>query len=153
MKRLTADVVNFFQNQNFVIVSTIDKKGCPHTSCKGLIKINKNGKAYLLDLYKTKTFRNLKHNSSIGITAVDEHRFKGYFLKGKAKLVDIGELKSHVLKVWENKIVERISNRVVKNIRGEKGHTKHPEALLPKPTYMIDMEIKDVVDLTPHKLK
>ena len=153
MKRLTDDVVNFFQNQNFVIVSTIDKNGASHSACKGVVKINKNGVIYLLDLYKAVTFKNLQHNKNISITAVDEHKFSGYCLKGRAKLIKLDAVKSRLVKTWENKIVGRISSRVIKNIHGEKGHGRHPEALLPKPAYMIEIETREVVDLTPHKLK
>ncbi|MFA4842614.1 MAG: hypothetical protein WC658_02110 [Candidatus Omnitrophota bacterium] len=42
---------------------------------------------YLFDLYHGQTYNNLKKNSGASITAVDEHRFKGYCLKGRAKLM------------------------------------------------------------------
>ena len=153
MQRLSDSVVRFFQEQGFIIVSTIDKEGRPHSSCKGLIKINKNGKVYLLDLYLKKTFENLKYNDNISLTAVDEHKFKGFCLKGKARVFADKKLGIAVKKAWEKMITGRLTQRVLKNVRGEKGHPKHPESLLPNPEYLISVEVEEVVDLAPHQLR
>ncbi len=153
MKMLSEAIVRFLEHQRFVIVSTIDKDGTPHTSCKGIVKIEQNGKIYLLDLYRAKTYENLKRNPSMSTTAVDEHKFKGWCLKGKAKIVKRNKLKPHIKKAWEEKITSRITHRIIKNIRGEKGHPRHPEVLMPKPKYMIVMEIKEIVNLVPHYSK
>lgn len=153
MKKLSKEIIYFFQNQSFTIVSTIDKRGRPHNSCKGLVKIEPDGHIYLLDLYKEKTFENLKQNPHISITAVEEHKFKGYCLKGRAKTIALDKLKPDILTAWEDKITSRITQRVLRNIRGEKGHSSHPEIQLPKPEYLILMEVEKVIDLTPHKLR
>jgi predicted pyridoxine 5'-phosphate oxidase superfamily flavin-nucleotide-binding protein len=153
MKKLSAEIVQFFQSQNFTVVTTIDKDGSPHNSCKGIIKISKSGKVYLLDLYMQKTYENLKQNPRMSITAVDEHRFKGYCLKGKARLVSQETLSPRIIAAWEEKITSRITQRLIKNMLEKKGHPRHPEALFPQPAYMIVMEVKDVIDLTPHHLK
>lgn len=153
MKKLTRDIVEFFHNQPFVIISTIDEDGSPHNSCKGIIDIDENGRVYLLDLYRGRTYANLLKNHYISVTAVDEHRFRGYSLKGKAGLMKEGDLTPQVIKAWEDRIAGRITQRVIKNIQGGKGHPRHPEVLLPKPEYMIMMEVDEIVDLTPHHLK
>ena len=153
MKRLPNEIVQFFQNQGYVIVSTLDRNGIPHNSCKGIVEIKQDGRVYLLDLYKSATFNNLKRNPRISITAVDEHKFRGYCLKGRAKIIPVEKLKPEILRSWEDKISSRITRRLLKNIREEKGHPRHPEALMPKPKYMVVMTVKEVVDLTPHHLK
>jgi uncharacterized pyridoxamine 5'-phosphate oxidase family protein len=153
MKRLPDEIVRFFRDQGFVIVSTIDKRGAPHNSCKGIINISPAGKVYLLDVYLKDTYNNLKTNPNISITAVNEHKFKGYCLKGKARLINRDSLSPQIKKSWEARIAGRITQRLIKNLREEKGHPRHPEALLPRPEYMIVMEVTDVVDLTPHNLK
>jgi general stress protein 26 len=150
---LTDDIIQFFQKQNFTVISTIDRNGWLHNSCKGMIKMNKNGRVYLLDLYKARTYENLKHNSHIAVTAVDEHRFRGFCLKGKARIISGERVKPQIIKAWEKKLNNRITQRVLKNLKGEKGHQQHPEALFPKPEYMIVMQVQDIVDLTPHHLK
>ncbi len=141
------DVVEFFHNQRYTVISTIDKKGYPHNSCKGIVRIDESGKVYLLDLYMAKTYENLKTNPHISLTAVDEHKFIGYCLKGKAKIVQKNKISKSILKLWEDKITSRISHRLLRNIKGEKGHAAHPEALLPAPTYLIVMDVEEIVDL------
>jgi len=153
MKRLSAEIMQFFHNQGCVIVSTIDKSGFVHSACKGIVEISPKGRIYLLDLYKQKTYENLKHNPHVSITAIDEHKFTGYCLKGKAKMRPAEELHSQIVKAWEDRIAGRITRRLLKNIREEKGHPRHPEALLPKPEYLIVMEVEEAIDLTPHHLK
>lgn len=153
MKRLGDDVIQFFQNQGCVIVSTIDKNGFLHSACKGIVQMNRNGRVYLLDLYHARTYENIKQNPHISITAIEEHKFMGYCLKGKAEIIPEGKLGARIIKAWETKITGRLTRRLLKNIREEKGHPRHPEILLPKPEYMIAMEVEEIVDLTPHHLR
>jgi len=89
----------------------------------------------------------------MSVTAVDEHRFRGYCLKGKAKLIPRERLTPKDIAAWEEKVTDRITRRMIKNIHEEKGHPRHPEALFPKPAYMIVMQIEEIVDLTPHHLR
>jgi len=153
MKKLKPEIIQFFQNQGCVVVSTLDHKGFSHSSCKGIVKIGAGGKIYLLDLYHAETYRNLKRNPRISITAFDEHKFRGYCLKGKAKIIRKDKLKPEIIKAWEDRITSRITQGLLKNIREERGHPAHPEALLPKPKYLIVMNVETVVDLTPPVLK
>ncbi len=146
---LKEDIVNFFKRQSYTIVSTIDIKGNIHNSCKGIVQIDKNGEVYLFDLYKRKTFLNLKNNPTISITAVDEYKFEGYCLKGRASIVKKENFTSELLKSWDKKINSRASKRLVKNIREKKPQSKHPEISLPKPEYMIMVKIQEVICLTP----
>ncbi len=150
---ITPDIVEFFHNQRFTIISTIDEKGHPHNSCKGIVEIVEKGKVYLLDLYMAGTYKNLRNNPHISITAVDEHKFIGYCLKGKARIIPRDKVNKRILKLWDDKITSRISHRLLKNMRGEKGHEKHPEALLPRPAYLIEVDIDEVVDLIPQHIK
>ena len=153
MKNLPEDIIKFFNSQRFSIVSTIDKDGSPHNACKGIVDMEKDGRVYLLDLYMAKTYENLKANPHISITAVDEHKFMGYCLKGKARIVQKNRVNKNILKLWEDKITSRISHRLLKNIKGEKGHAAHPEALLPMPAYLIVVGVEEIVDLIPGHIK
>ena len=153
MKRLSNEIIHFFQNQGCVVVSTIDENGFPHSSCKGIIKIGSNGGIYLLDLYKAKTFQNLQKNPYVSITAMDEHKFIGYCLKGRAHIITEDKITPALMKSWEDRITSRLTRRLIKNIREEKGHPRHPEILLPKPEYMIAIKVEEIVDLTPHHLR
>ena len=150
---ITSDIVQFFHNQRFTVISTIDKNGYPHNSCKGIVEIDERGRVYLLDLYMAKTYENLRRNPHISITGVDEHKFIGYCLKGNAKITPRNKVSKRILKLWEDKITSRISHRLLKNIQGEKGHAAHPEALLPTPAYLIEVDVDEVIDLIPAHIK
>ncbi|MBM3247875.1 MAG: pyridoxamine 5'-phosphate oxidase family protein [Candidatus Omnitrophica bacterium] len=153
MKKLDSGIVAFFRNQGFVIVSTIDEDSSIHNSCKGIVRIDSKGLVYLFDLYKAKTFQNLKNNSTISLTAVDEHKFQGYCLKGRAKIVETESLGSDILALWDDKITSRATKRVIKNIHEEKGSSNHPEILLPKPEYLIVVQVEEIINLTPGKIE
>ena len=153
MKKLTEGIIKILHAQGYSVVTTIDNNGFPHAACKGIVDIDKKGLIYLLDLYKEKTYENLKANPHTSITVVDEHKFIGYSLKGIARIVQRSQIKSHIKKSWEDRLTKRISNRLLKNIKGEKGHPKHPESLLPKPEYLIAVEVDEIIDLTPHHIK
>ncbi len=146
---LTSEIIRFFKNQSYAIIATVDADTTPHNSCKGIIDINADGQVYLLDLYLGKTYKNLQRNPRVGICAVDEHKFKGYCLKGKARILPFATLEAPILKAWEEMITRRLTQRVIKNISGQKGHPKHPEALLPRPKYMLMVEVEEVVNMTP----
>ncbi|MDP2942091.1 MAG: pyridoxamine 5'-phosphate oxidase family protein, partial [Candidatus Omnitrophota bacterium] len=59
MNIISDDVKRFILAQHFAIVSTVGSDGIPHSSCKGIVKINTDGTIYLLDLYMGQTYENL----------------------------------------------------------------------------------------------
>ena len=150
--KLTDEIIHFFHNQGCVIVSTLDKQGFPHSSCKGIVDMDREGKIYLLDLYRRRTLENLKANQHISITAINEYKFIGYCLKGKAEIKPLSNLSPQILKAWEDRITSRLTQRLLRNIRGEKGHSHHPEAMLPKPEYLIGINVEEIVALTPRSI-
>jgi predicted pyridoxine 5'-phosphate oxidase superfamily flavin-nucleotide-binding protein len=151
--QIPQSVIEFFATQSFVIVSTVDEKGFPHISCKDVIEIQDGGRIFLLDVYRGKTHDNLGRNPLISVTAVNEHKFKGYCLKGRAKLISKEDITPDIVKAWEERIASRLAQRLLKNIHDEKGHKSHPEALLPDPKYMIEIVVEEIIDLTPKHLK
>jgi uncharacterized pyridoxamine 5'-phosphate oxidase family protein len=149
--RMPQEIVSFLQKQGFVIVSTLDKKGNIHNSAKGIVDI-KDDKIYLIDLYGKRTFLNLKNNPKISITAIDERKFFGFTLKGKAKVLK-GKIKKEILRKWEKNVVKRILKRVIRSVKEEKKSTSQQEAGFPLPKHLIEMEVEEIVDLVPNHLK
>ena len=147
--KINEEVINFFEKQGFAIFSTIDHKGNIHCSAKGIIKVEPDGTVYLMDVYHGVTFKNLKANPVSSVTAVDEKSFKGYTLKGKAKIVDKEDIKNVIVKKWEEKLVSRITARVIKSVKSDRKSSVHPEADLPLLKYLICMKTESIVDLTP----
>jgi len=52
-----------------------------------------------------------------------------------------------IARAWEEKMTSRTRQRILKNIRGEKGHTNHPEIFFPDPKYLFAVEVKEVINL------
>ena len=107
MKTMNEGMKGFLLAQPYTVFTTIDKKGYPHSSCKGIVDIDKNGRIYLLDLYVGKTHENLEHNNSVNITVVNEHKFTGYCVKGKAHMINIKDIDPDVIEKWDKKIKSR----------------------------------------------
>jgi hypothetical protein len=135
------------------MLTTVGADGIPHSVCKGIVKMSARGEVYLLDLYRGKTYRNLTLNPRMSITVVDEHRFQGYCLKGRGRIVRAERMGPHIMREWQKKMHSRITQRIIRSVRGDKGHPRHPEALLPAPKYLIVMEVREIVDLTPGHIK
>jgi general stress protein 26 len=153
MKDLSQGIVNFLERQGYVIVSSIDSGGAIHCSAKGIGAIEKTGKVYLIDLYLARTFENLKRNPAVSITAVDEHQFIGYTLKGTAKIVARKDIEALLLSQWDDKVTRRISRRLIKNVKEDRKSLHHPESRFPHPQYLIEMDVAEIVDLAPPHLK
>ena len=153
MQELSEEIINFLQRQGVVIISTLDSQGRIHCSAKGIVSIEKEGKIYVIDLYCGKTFNNLSQNPTTSITAIDERRFVGYTLQGKARIVEKKDFDTALIKTWEEKVVARISKRLIKNVQEGKGSVRHPEAHLPPVQHLIALEVESIVDLTPAHIK
>ena len=151
MKDIPAQVADFLQLQGFVIISSIDEEGFPHNSCKGIVKIDKQaGEIYLMDVYHGLTCRNIKLRPKISISAVDEHKFMGYCLKGKARVMPDDNISHDIIKSWEDNITSRLAKRLLKNLAEEKSRSHHPEASLPAPKHLILVTVEEIVDLAPN---
>jgi len=137
MTKISAEVINFLDRQGFVVVSTIDSQGTINSSAKGIVKVEEDDKVYLIDLYRANTFSNLRDNPTITITAIDERRFKGYSLKGRAQVVEGKDVDDNIIKEWEDRVVSRISKRLVSDIQEDKKASNHPEARFPKPSILL----------------
>ncbi|MBF0253839.1 MAG: pyridoxamine 5'-phosphate oxidase family protein [Candidatus Omnitrophica bacterium] len=150
---LPEKVIHFFEKQHTVIVSTLDADGGIHTSAKGIVRIEPQGRVCVVDVYKQRTYQNLLRNPTVALTAIDDHSFVGYCLKGTALIKEKGELDDHIFKKWESRIISRISTRVIKNLQNEKKTAAHPEMQLPDVEHAIQVNIHEIVDLAPQPLK
>lgn len=148
--KIDKDIIHFFEKQDMVIVSTIDAQGRIHCSVKGIISTDSDEKILLVDLYLYCTFRNLKKNPTISITAIDEHLFKGYTLQGEAEIIERDRMHESIFEEWERRVVVRISKRITRSVKAGMKSSHHHEAQLPlHPKYLISITVKNVVDLAP----
>ena len=153
MQQIPTGVIDFLRTQGFVIVSSIDKNGFPHSSCKDIVKIDSSGKIYLIDVYYGLTAENIRNNPRVSISAVDEHKFIGFCLKGKAKIMFDDEISQEFIKSWEDNITSRLTKRLLNNLAQDKSRAHHPEASLPRPKQLISIEVEEIVNLAPQYLK
>jgi len=153
MKPISTIIIDFLDAQDFVVVSSIDKIGFPHSSAKAIVKIDPLGEIYLMDVYHGVTRENIQRNPQISISAIDEHKFIGYCLKGKARLIQDGRISQEIIKTWEKNIVSRLTKRLLKNLVQDRAQGHHPEASLPQPKHLIVLEVEEIVDLAPYNLR
>lgn len=152
--KISDEVLNFFLQQTFVIVSTLDAKGNIHCSAKGLIDLTEKGIARVADLYTHTTFKNIQRNPLISLTAVDEYHFLGYTLQGQARIIPYEKISSDLFDSWEAKIVSRISQRVIKSVQQGKKSKYHYEMDLPhRPQYLIEIKVKNIINLARAKYR
>ncbi len=153
MKQVPVEIINFFRTQSFVIVASVDKDGFPHSSCKAIVKSDSVGTIYLIDAYHGVTCENIKRNPLVSISAVDEYKFMGYCLKGKARIMPNDNISQEIIKKWENNITSRMAKRLLTDLSKDKSHAHHPEASLPEPEHLIAVEVEQIVDLSVHHLR
>jgi len=153
MKQIPEEAVDFLRSQSFVVISSIDENGFPHNSAKAIVKIDSSGEIYLIDVYQGLTCKNIKLDSKVSISAIDEHNFVGYCLKGRAKILPNDKINQEVIKTWEDNLTSRLTKRLIKNLANDKSQRYHPEASLPQPKHIIAVEIEQIVDLSPFHLR
>ncbi len=152
-KKLPQKIINFMKKQGFVIVSSLNEEGRIHSSAKGVVGIDENGRVFLIDLYHGRTYNNLKKNPLITITFIDEHKFEGYALQGEAKIVEKENISGNIIAEWEDKVIQRISKRMIRNLQEGNASSHHPEASFLQPKYLIEIEVDNIIDLAPAQLK
>lgn len=152
INKLSESMINLMKKQGFVIVSSLDGQGKIHCSAKGIVGIEQT-RVFLIDLYKARTYNNLSKNPIVTISFVDEHSFEGYSLQGMAKIVEKEKIKKSIIADWEDKVLQRISQRVIKNLKQGKPGSHHPEASFPHPKYLIEIDIEKIIDLAPSVIK
>ncbi len=147
--KLPQNIISLMKKQGFVIVSSLDAKSNIHCAAKGIAGIEEEGRVYLIDLYKARTYKNLSNNPIVSLTFINEHSFAGYTLQGRAKIVEKDNISDHIMGEWEDKVIKRISDRVIKNLQEGKKGQDHPEASFPHPKYLLEIDIENIIDLAP----
>ncbi|MCQ9207349.1 MAG: pyridoxamine 5'-phosphate oxidase family protein [Omnitrophica bacterium] len=154
MIKIPDNTKSLLDAQHVSVVSSINAGGTIHTSAKGIMETHSKGKILLLDLYKGVTYKNIKRHPHVTLTVIDEKRFKGYSIRGKAKIIKENALPKSKVTMWQEKLAKRIARRVISHVKEEiPGNEGIPEARFPFPKYIIEISVERIIDLTPHKLK
>ncbi|MDD5069458.1 MAG: pyridoxamine 5'-phosphate oxidase family protein [Candidatus Omnitrophica bacterium] len=151
---INAKIERFLKDHTIAIISTVNQQGEIHSSVKEIVGFENTGKLFIMDLYQNKTLANLKKNPTITLTMVDEVKFKGYAFIGKAKIVIKKNIKQDLIHGWENRIIKRISKRLIEKVKSENAARVNFEAHLPhQPKHLIEVDIDRIIDLAPPKIK
>ena len=154
MAFIPQDVKHLLEKHHVTVVASRDGKNAIHTSAKGILAVDPRGKIFVLDIYKGRTYRNIKRNPHVTLTTIDERAFKGYSVKGRAKIINEGAVPKNRLEIWHAKLATRIARRLIRHVKGESpGHEGIPEARFPFPKYIIEVSAERITDLAPQKLK
>ena len=90
MSKIPEEVKDFLKN-HLAYVATVNENGIPNVVPKGDIAILNDNTVVFADLYHHQTRKNLTKNANIAITVVNPAAYRGYQLKGKAKIVEHGK--------------------------------------------------------------
>jgi hypothetical protein len=124
MANLTQEMKDLIESQKVCFVATADQKGKTNVSPKGSIYVVDDEILAFADLYSQKTRESLKVNPNIALTVVDLKALKGYQFKGKAELLEEGDI--------YNDVVCYLQTLPMK---------------LPDPQYVVKIKIEEIYDL------
>jgi len=97
MAKLTKEMKDLIEKQKVCFVATADKNGKSNVSPKGSIYVVDDETLAFADLYSQKSRANLKANPNIALAVVDLKALKGYQFKGKAELLEEGNIYNDVV--------------------------------------------------------
>jgi predicted pyridoxine 5'-phosphate oxidase superfamily flavin-nucleotide-binding protein len=97
MAKLTQEMKDLIERQKVCFVATADPKGRTNVSPKGSIYVVDDETLAFADLYSQKTRANLKVNPHIALALVDLKALTGYQFKGKAELLEEGNIYNDVV--------------------------------------------------------
>ena len=98
MAKLTEEMRDLIETQKVYFVATADRQGRPNVSPKGSIYVVDDETLAFAHLSSQKTRANLKSNpNNIAVAVADLKALKGYQFRGKAELLEEGNIYNDVL--------------------------------------------------------
>lgn len=146
-KLFTKEILDFLRSQVFLFIGTSDKRGRPHTSAKPLLKIEDNY-IYLVDFVIGRTYKNIKRNPKISLSAIDEDKVIGYQLYGIAQVIDKGDEFHRLSREMSSKQVKLATERVIQGVR-KSTRSLVDELISLETVSILKIKIKEVSRITP----
>jgi len=141
----------------FLHVATLSKDGQPNAAPKLILKVDDKA-IYLVDCTIGKTWENLKKNSKVSLSFVDEESLKGYQINGEAVVLEGKSIGVELRKILEEKEVALTVKRIVSGIHEHKKHEDFEMGMSDK-FVIFKINLNEVVEigykgnLTRQKLK
>jgi uncharacterized protein len=73
------------KNGNVVLVGSTDANGVPNISPRFVLAVIENEKLLFLDVFKHKTFQNLKTSKKVSVAVIDKDTMAGFQIKGETE--------------------------------------------------------------------
>lgn len=128
MKKLPQQLLDLLQGGHNIWVATVGPDGTPNVSIKGSGALLDDGHLYFADMFSHKTRENLEHDARVAVGIHDPDRKIAMQVKGRALLVDHGEV--------FDKVSERLAGLSA-------------ELALPPVKYVVEIEVESVWDMGP----
>jgi len=125
MAKLTQEMKDLIESQKLCFAATANQDGKPNVSPKGSLYVVDDETLAFADLYSQKTRANLRVNPSIALAVVDLRTLKGYQFKGKAELLEEGDIYNDVVCYLQTLPLD-----------------------LPDPQYVVKVKVEKIFDLT-----
>ena len=91
MAKIPKEVQEFLKGK-MAWVATAASDGMPNTTPKGSVRVIDDEHVIFADLFSRKTRENLRANPKVAVTVADMTTYKGYQIKGSAKILESGLL-------------------------------------------------------------
>ncbi len=117
MGKLTDDMQRVVREQRLGYVATVCPDGTPNLSPKGTLTVWDDDHLVFADIRSPATLRNLRINPAVEINVVDPIVRKGYRFKGKATVVDHGQLKDEVREFYSSRWIDTGKSMVELELR------------------------------------
>jgi hypothetical protein len=103
---LSDDMQRVVREQSLGFVATVCPDGTPNLSPKGTLTVWDDDHLVFADIRSPATMRNLRINPAVEINVVDPVVRKGYRFKGKATVVDRGQLRDEVREFYSSRWID-----------------------------------------------
>ena len=101
-----------------IFVGSCDNKGTPNVGPKMLVDIVSPDAVYYLDYKFTQTYANIRDNTKVSLSFMDDKTFTGYRLTGECSILDSGKSYEKAKEIWKKRLIHYEAGRMIERIRG-----------------------------------
>jgi len=128
MKKLPDPLLDLLRGGHNIWVATVGPDGTPNVSIKGSGALLDDDRLYFADMFSRKTRENLEHDPRVAVGVHDPERKIALQVKGRAELIDHGE------------VFDQVSERL---------RTLSEKLSLPPVRYVVRIDVESVWDMGP----
>jgi len=138
-------IVELLNSREFVSVATADLECRPYAAPKFLLKIEGNF-IYLVDYIVGRMFSNLKINSRISISFMNNESLRGYQLNGSVEIIEKGPEHEHLLKDLARREMDLATQRIIEGVTKGKTHEGF-EVTMSKKFAIFKVRVEEVAEI------